>query len=149
MKTAAAVAAVLATLAVSAVSAEPLQIPGAASARYLLAAQHDRIQAASGVDLVVDDVGGGQAVLDVIEGRAQVAVVSESFMDAVADARITKWTDERRLLLVSPALAYYPVAASSAGARPLGFVTMSAPSPELARLIAYLNSDAGLRALAR
>ena len=149
MKIAATVAAVLATIAASAAPAQPLQIPGATSASYLLAAQHDRIQAASGVDLVIDDVGAGHAVLDVIEGRAKVAVVTESLMDAVADARIAKWTDERRLLLVSPALAYYPVAASTTGARPLGFVTMSAPSPELARLIEYLNSEAGLRALAR
>jgi hypothetical protein len=149
MQTRSLLAIVLATFAVSAVAADRLEIPGADSAHYLLAPHHDRIASASDVDLVVTPVGSGQAVLDVIEGRAQVAVVTESFADAVADARLAKWTGEHRLLLVSRSLTYYPIAAASADARPLAFVTMSAPSPQLTRLIQYLNSDAGARSLGR
>jgi hypothetical protein len=149
MKIAVAVAAVIAALAAPAIAAEPLEIQGAQSAHDLLVAQAERIRAGSDVDLTVSPVGTGPAVLDVIEGRAEAAVVNESLFDAVADARITKWTEQKRLLVVGPGLMFHPIAALSSGERTLGFVTMKAPSAQLARVIDYLNSDAAARPLNR
>lgn len=149
MKIAVAVAAVVAALAAPAIAAEPLEIQGAQSAHDLLVTQAERIRTGSDVDLVVAPVGTGPAVLDVIEGRAEAAVVTESLYDAVADARITKWTEQKKLLIVGPGLTFHPVAALSTGSRTLGFVTMKAPSARLARVIDYLNSEAAARPLNR
>lgn len=149
MKIAVAIAAVIAALAAPALAAEPLEIQGAQSAHDLLDAQAERIRAGSDVDLTVSPVGTGPAVLDVIEGRAEAAVVTESLYDAVADARITKWTEQRKLLVVGPGIMFHPIASLSSGARTVGFVTMKAPSARLARVIDYLNSDAAARPLSR
>jgi hypothetical protein len=149
MKIAVALAAVIAALAAPAIAAESLEIQGAQSAHDLLVAQAERIRAGSDVDLVVSAVGTGPAVLDVIEGRAEAAVVTESLYDAVADARITAWTERKRLLVVGPGHAFHPIAALSSGNRTLGFVTLQAPSARLARVIDYLNSEAAARPLVR
>ena len=148
MKIAVAVAAVVAALAAPAIAAEPLEIQGAQSAHDMLVAHAERIRTASDVDLTVAPVGTGPAVLDVIEGRAEAAVVTESLYDAVADARITAWTEQKRLLIVGPGLMFHPIASLSTDSRTLGFVTMKAPSAQLARVIQYLNSD-GARPLNR
>lgn len=149
MKIVVAFAALAAALAAPALAAEPLEIQGAQSAHDLLVAQAERIRTGSDVDLVVSPVGTGPAMLDVIEGRAEAAVVTESLYDAVADARITAWTEQKKLLIVSPGLLYHPIAALSSGDRTLGFVTMQAPSARLARVIDYLNSGAAARPLKR
>jgi hypothetical protein len=149
MKIAVALAVVAAALAAPALAAEHLEIQGAQSATSMLAPHAGRILAASDVELVVSPVGAGPAVLDVIQGRAEAAVVTESLYDAVADARITAWTDHKRLLVVGPGLEYHPIRAAARDGRPLGFVTLSAPSAKLARLIEYLNSDDGYAALNR
>lgn len=149
MKIAVAVAAVVAALALPAIAAEPLEVHGAQSAQDLLAGQADRIRTASDVELVVTPVGTGPAMLDVIEGRAEAAVVTESLYDAVADARITAWTEQKKLLVVSPGLMFHPIASLSSGGRTLGFVTMKAPSARLARVIDYLNSGAATRTASR
>lgn len=146
---AAATVAIAAMACVCAVAGERLEIQGATSARYLLAPHVQRIRAASDVEVVVAPVGTAQAMLDLIEGRSQAAVVTTSLADAVAAARVAAWTGERRLLPVSASLTYYPIVTGNPDARPLGFVTMAAPSPQLARVIEYLNSDAGYRALER
>lgn len=149
MKIAVAFAALVAALAVPAIAAEPLEIQGAQSAHDLLATQADGIRTGSDVDLVVSPVGTGPAMLDVIEGRAEAAVVTESLYDAVADARITAWTEQKKLLIVSPGLMFHPIAALSSGNRTLGFVTMKAPSARLARVIDYLNSGAATHTASR
>jgi tripartite-type tricarboxylate transporter receptor subunit TctC len=130
------------TFAGSVLAAEPLEIPGANSAYYMLKSHTDRIRAASDVDLTVAPVGTGRAMLDLIEGRAKVAVVTVPFMDAVASARVLAWSEEHRLLVVPRQIAYYDVPTPDSNGRPLAFVTMGDPSPELSRVIRYL-SDRG------
>lgn len=149
MNVAVAIAAVVAALAAPAIAAEPLEIPGAQSAHDLLAVQAERIRTGSDVDLTVSAVGAGPAMLDVIEGRAEAAVVTESLYDAVADARITKWTEQKRLLVVGPGLMFHPIASLTSQTRPVGIVTMKAPTARLARVIDYLNSEAAARPLNR
>jgi hypothetical protein len=131
------------TFAGSALAAEPLEVPGATSAYYMLKSHTDRIRAASDVELTVAPVGTGRAVLDVVDGRAKVAVVTVPFMDAVASARVLAWSEEHRLLVVPRQIAYYPVPTVDPNGRPLAFVTMGAPSPELARVMRYLSERAG------
>lgn len=145
MKIAAAAVAALATLAASAFAADHLALPGATSAYYMLKGQAERIRAASDVDVEVDAVGTGQAMLDVIEGRTPAAVVTVPLADAVASARVAAWTSERRLLMVSQSLVYTPVPTLDPNGRPLAFVTMGAPSPQLARVIDYLASRPATR----
>src|SRR3954462_5598629 len=109
MKIAVAAAALAAAFAASAFAADRLEVQGATSAMYMLRPHADGIRAASGAELVVDPVGAGHAMLDLIDGRTQVALVTSSLADAVASARVIAWTEERRLLLVGQTLVYREV----------------------------------------
>lgn len=91
-------------LAATAALAEPLEIPGAASARIALAPHAERIRAETGVDLEILPVGTGQAMLDLIDGKTDAAVVTVPLVEAVAAAREAAWAEGRMLKL--PPLAW-------------------------------------------
>jgi hypothetical protein len=139
MNTAVASAILAALLATPVMASDRLQVPGAASAHYMLKPYAERIRVASGVDLDVTPVGTGQAMLDLIQGRAGVAVVTVPLVEAVASARILEWSTQHRLLMVAARFNYHAVPAVDPNGRPLAFVTIGEPSPELARVIRYLD----------
>jgi len=91
-------------LAATAAFAEPLEVPGAASAGAALAPHAARIRAETGVDLKVLPVGTGQAMLDLIDGKTDAALVSVPLAEAVAAAREAAWAEGRMLKL--PPLAW-------------------------------------------
>lgn len=145
MKTAVLFAAAL--LACAAAAAESLEVRGSTAARLLVAPHVEALRAASDVDLVIAPRGTGQAVLDVIDGQASVALVAGPLTEAVAAAREAAWADGR-ILMVGERLAFHPIASVDNGARELGFVTAAAPSPQLERVLGYFRSEAGSRELA-
>jgi hypothetical protein len=150
MKIALAAAALATAFSASAFAADRLEVQGATSAMYMLKPHADGIRAASGADLVVDPVGAGHAMLDLIDGRTQVALVTSSLADAVAAARVTAWNEDKRLLAVNPTLVYREVPNLDPNGRPLAFVTRGEPGPQLTRVIGYLATRYATRtALAR
>jgi len=94
-------------LACATAAAESLEIQGAASARMALEPHAARIRAETGVDIKVVPVGTGQAMLDLIDGKSDAAIVTVSLVDAVAAAREAAWAEGRLLKL--PALAWRAV----------------------------------------
>jgi hypothetical protein len=132
------------TLAAShtALAAETLPVAGSPALRYLLAPHVERISASSKVELEVEPVGTAQAMLDVLDGKASVAGVVMTLPEAVAAAREAAWS-EGRMLMVPAGLTYHQVGTLERGARPIGFVTVSAPSPQLLKVLAYLRSESG------
>ena len=100
------IAAVIAALAFP-VAAETLAVRGSVQAKTLVAPHLAKIRDKAGVDLDVATVGTGQAVLDVIDGRAEIALVAMPLAEAVAAARETAWAEGR--MLAVPALDYRPV----------------------------------------
>lgn len=143
MKTIAA-AACLALFACPVLAADRIDAEGATSAYYLLRPHVGSVHDASGVDLVVAPVGTGRAVLDLIEGRAGVAVVTAPLSDAVEAARTTAY-EEGRALPATGSLVYTPLPAVDATGRMLAFVTRGAPSPELLRVVDHFRKDSSLR----
>jgi hypothetical protein len=139
VKIARALAALAACLAASAFAADRLELPGATSAFYILKPYAESIREASSVDLVVSPVGSSQAVLDVLDGRAQAAIVTSPLVDAVAAARVLAWGEQHRLVAVPAGLTYIQLPALDATGRMLGIVTV-APSPQLQRVVQYLTS---------
>lgn len=85
-------------------AAEPLELQGAASARMAIEPHAARIRAETGVDLKVVPVGTGQAMLDLIDGKTDAAVVTLPLTEAVAAAREAAWAEGRMLKL--PPLAW-------------------------------------------
>jgi hypothetical protein len=147
MKTSFAIAALCAAFGLPAWAADHLDVSAAGSASRALAPHLQKIRSASDVELVVNPVGTGQAMLDVIEGKAAVALVSTtSLWDAVGAARVAAWSEGHRVIAVGE-LAIYPVHMGGDGSQPLAFVTNAAPSPQLAKVLAYLGSDNGRRLL--
>ena len=128
MKIAIAAAALAAAFASCAFAADRLEVQGATSAMYMLKPHADGIRAVSGAELVVEPVGTGHAMLDVIEGRTQVALVTTSLADAVASARVIAWTEQRRMLVVPMTLVYREIPNLDPNGRPLAFVTTGQPS---------------------
>jgi hypothetical protein len=137
-----AVAALAASLAVTTYAADRLEIPGATSAFYILKPYAERIREASAVDFTIAPVGNSQAVLDVMEGRADAAIVTTSLVDAVAGARILAWTDSHRLV-TGRQLTYVQLPALDPTGRPLGVVAAKS-SPELQRVVNFLMSRSSM-----
>lgn len=140
MKIAVAAAVLASAFAASALAGDRLEVQGATSAMYMLKPHADGIRATSGAELVVDPVGTAHAMLDLIDGRTQVAVVTSSFADAVASARVLAWTEQKRLLIVNQGLVYREVPNLDPNGRPLAFVTRGEPGAELARVIKFLGT---------
>lgn len=145
MKIALAAAVLAAAFAASVHAADTLEVKGTTSAMYMLKPHADGLRATSGSELVVDPVGVGHAMLDLIDGRTQVALVTSSLADAVASARVVAWTEERRLLLVNTTLVYREIPNLDPNGRPLAFVTRGEPGPQLARVIGYLGARSAAR----
>ena len=81
-------------------------------------------------------MGTAQAMLDVLDGRASVAAVAMTLPEAVAAAREAAWS-EGRMLMVPAGITFHQVGTVERGAKPVGFVTVSAPSPQLLKVLAY------------
>ena len=118
MKLAAVATAVLA-LAGAAHAAEPLSVEGSSSARFALQSHVERLKASGQAALDVVPVGTGLAMLHLIDGKSDAAVITMPLVEAVAAAREAAW-GEGRLLRV-PALAYHPIE----GVEGAGLVTVA------------------------
>jgi hypothetical protein len=147
MKTSFAAAALCALLSLPA-AADPLELRAAESASRPLATHLLEIRAATQVEVVVNVVGTGQSMLDLIDGKSAVAVVAtDSLWDAVAAARVAAWNEGKRLLVVRPTLAFHTISAADDANGPLAFVTNAPPSPQLAKVMDYLRSESGRKLL--
>ena len=122
-------AAALAAMSLTAAAAERFEVPGSAHARSLLAPHIDRIRAKAGIDLAVTPVGTGQAVLDVVDGRAELALVAVPLAEAVAAAREAAWAEGRMLAL--PPLDARPLE----GAEGLSFVSRHGIAARVAKVL--------------
>ena len=118
-------------------------VPGSPAAVFLLAPHLEQVKATSDVAVTAATVGSGQLVLDVIDGKAQAAVVAMTLPEAMAAAREAAW-QEGRMLVVPEGLQFHEVARYESNARPVGFVTVGAPSPQLEKVMGYLRSKQGL-----
>ena len=127
-------------LSMQALAADPLAVRGSTAARLLLAPHLEAIHAASGVDLVVSSEGTGQAVLDILDGKASAAVVTVPLVEAVAAAREAAWA-QGRMIRAGDALRFHAIAWMEEGSRPLGFITAAPPSAELEGVMRYLRSE--------
>jgi len=77
------------------------------------------------------------------QGKAPAAVVAMTLAQAMAAAREAAW-QEGRMLKVPEALQFHEVARFERDSRPVGFVTVGAPSPQLEKAMGYLRSKQGL-----
>jgi hypothetical protein len=146
MKTTIAVIALAAAaFAVPAAARDAREVQGSPAAVFLLSPHLEQVRATSQVDVTAATVGSGQLVLDVIDGKAPAAVVAMTLAQAMAAAREAAW-EEGRMLVVPEGLQFHEVARFERDARPVGFVTVGAPSPELERVMGYLRSRAGVYA---
>ena len=143
MKTTCAVLA-LTVLAISAPAdaREVRSVPGSPAAVFLLSPHLEQVRTTSNVEVSAAMVESGQLVLDVIDGKSQAAVVAMTLPEAVAAAREAA-RQQRRKLAVPAALQFHEVARFERDSRPVGFVTMGAPSAELEEVMVYLRSRQG------
>ncbi len=141
--TSAALALAALALALNVAAGEAREVPGSPAAVFLLSAHLEQVKATSDVAVTAATVGTGQLVLDVIDGKAQAAAVAMTLAEAVAAAREAAW-QEGRMLVVPEALQFHEVARYERDARPVGFVTVGAPSPQLEKVMGYLRSKQGL-----
>jgi hypothetical protein len=132
-------------LATHAFAADRLEAEGATSAYYMLKTHAAMLRETVGVDLVVAPVGTGRAMLDLIEGRTRMAVVTTPLSDAVEAARNVAWLERGRVLSSEKALTYTPLPTVDPSGRMLAVVTVGAPPPQLARVILALDPDDGMR----
>jgi hypothetical protein len=119
------------------------ELQGSPAAVFLLAPHLEQVRATSDLDVTAATVGSGQLVLDVIDGKAAAAAVAMTLPEAMAAAREAAW-QEGRMLLVPEGLQFHEVARFERDARPVGFVTVGAPSPQLEKVMGYLRSKQGL-----
>ena len=141
--TCAALALAALTFAVPALARDAREVPGSPAAVFLLSPHLEQVRAASNVEVSAATVGSGQLVLDVIDGKAQAAVVAMTLPQAVAAAREAAW-QEGRMLVIPEALQFHEVARFERDSRPVGFVTVGPPSPQLEKVMGYLRSKQGL-----
>lgn len=135
-----AAACVAALAALPALAADRIEAEGATSAYYMLRPHVAAVQADSGVDLVVAPVGTGRAMMDLVEGRSALAIVTLPLADAVESARAAALA-EGRALPSTASLVYTPLPAVDATGRMLAFVTRGAPSAQLVRVIDHFERD--------
>jgi hypothetical protein len=119
------------------------ELPGSPAAVFLLAPHLGQVEATTEIAVTAATVGSGQLVLDVIDGKAPAAVVAMTLDQAMAAAREAAW-QEGRMLKVPEALQFHEVARFERDSRPVGFVTVGAPSPQLEKAMGYLRSKQGL-----
>jgi hypothetical protein len=150
MKMSLAIAAICTVLSSQAFCADRLEVSAAGSASVTLSPHLERIRQGSNVHLVVNSVGTGQAMLDLIDGRANVAAVSTTTLwDAIGAARVAAWAEGKRLVNVDGALVFHPILSGDAGAHPLAFVTHGSASPQLVKVMDYLRSENGRKLFAQ
>ena len=121
------VAAIVAALAFPA-AAETFAVRGSAQAKALVAPHLESIRAKAGIALDVTATSTGQAVLDVIDGGTELALVAMPLTEAVAAAREAAWAEGRMLVL--PALDYRPL--EGAG---VAFVSRQGIGAKVARVL--------------
>jgi hypothetical protein len=132
--------------AAPALAAEHVSISSSAPMSYLLAPHLDGMRAASGVDVELEAMGTGEAILDVIDGHAEAAAVAMPLAQALAAARDAARSEGSRLTI--PATLRFHAIGSIDGTHVVGFVTRGAPSPAVEKLVVYLKSGAGRAQLA-
>lgn len=142
MKTTIAVIAIATALfAFPAAARDTREVQASPAAVFLLSPHLEEVRTTAYVEVTAATVGSGQLVLDVIDGKAPAAIVAMSLKQAMAAAREAAW-QEGRMLVVPDTLQFHEVARFKRDARPVGFVTVGAPSPELERVMGYLRSQA-------
>lgn len=95
-------------------------------------------QAAADTMLVAGDARG-RAILDVVEGKAEMVAISGSYEEALGAARRQAIAEGKRLTS-SSGLHYQPVNRSYGSGERLGVVTLGVPSSEAQRAIARMRS---------
>jgi hypothetical protein len=130
-------------LAFTAHARDTREVLGSPAAVFLLAPHLAQVEATSDIAVTAATVGSGQLVLDVIDGKAATAAVAMNLAQALAAAREAA-RQEGRTLVVPATLQFHEVARFERDARPVGFVTVGAPSPELERVVELLRSRRGL-----
>ena len=127
----------------AAAARDRLQVVGSPAAVFLLAPHLKQVEARSDVEVSVDAVGSAQALLDLCDGKATAAAVAMPLTQAVAAAREAAWS-EGRMLAVPEAIQFHEVGRLAHGDRPVGFVTVGAPSLELERILVQLRAKGDL-----
>lgn len=110
----------------------------AATAFLMLAAWAQPGMACDDAVVALDASVTGRLVLDVIDGKAQAALVSMPLEQAVAAARETAWS-EGRILGIPEFLVFHEVAGLRNGNVPVGFVTVGEPKGAVAKVLANLR----------
>jgi hypothetical protein len=142
MKIARVVAVVATASAAAAFAADRLEMEGATSAYYMLKPHVAAVRDARDVDLVVAPVGTARAMLDLLDGRTRVAIVTAPLPDAVEAARNLAWLEEGRVVATNESLTYTLLPTSDPTERVLAFVTVGAPTLQLARVVDYFAAKA-------
>jgi hypothetical protein len=124
----------------SSLAAETIEIPGPPALRYLLAPHVERILATSDIEIDIVPVGTAQAMLDLLDRKVSVAGVVMTLPEAVAEARAAALSAGRKLR-IPDTLVFHEVGRVERGTKPVGFVTLGAPSGELQKVLAYFRSE--------
>ena len=114
-----ATATALLALAGAVQAAEAVPVEGSWSARFALQPHVDRLKASGQTVLDVLPVGTGPAMMHLIDGKADVVVITMPLVEAVAAAREAAWAEGR--LLRVPALDFHPIE----GVEGAGYVTVA------------------------
>ena len=127
----------------AAAARDRVQVVGSPAAVFLLAPHLAQVESRSDVAVNADAVGSGQAMLDVIDGKAAAAAVAMPLTQAVAAAREAAWA-EGRMIAVPETIQFHEVGRLAKGDQPVGFVTVGAPSLELERVLIQLRAKGDL-----
>jgi hypothetical protein len=143
MQAARTVIAVLAlTFSLTSLAAETIEVPGPPALRYLLAPHVERILATSDIEVEIEPVGTAQAMLELFEGKTKVVGVVMSLPEAVAEAREAARSHGRKLR-VPQTLVFHEIGRVEGGRKPVGFVTLGAPSASMQKVLAYFRTESG------
>jgi hypothetical protein len=141
MKIARVLAAAAAVCAATAFAADRLEVEGSTSAFYMLKPHAAALRDSRGVDIVVAPVGTARAMLDLLDGRTRVAIVTAPLSDAVEAARALAFSEEGRVVTIKGTLIYTTMPAMDATGRVLAFVTMGAPAAQVTRVVDYFSVE--------
>jgi PBP superfamily domain len=128
-------------------AADTLEIAGTPAVQQRIDPYLDAIESTSGVQLSISAVGSGKGLLDLVEGKVAVAAIAGTLDEALASAK-RQARAEGKSFVVPGVLKYHLVAKAYGDERPIAFVTIGGPVPELQKVLMYLRSNEGRMTLA-
>ncbi len=122
--------------------AETLEVAGTIGVQKRIDRYLEVIEGGSGVELSISSVGGGKALLDLVEGKVAVVAISGGLDDAIAAAKRQAAAEGKTFVLPST-LKLYKLARAAGEEHPVGFITNGDPGASMQKVLKYFRSRHG------